>query len=950
MNYKKLLSIFFSIALVIGISDSDSLLYYCYDRYNIANAANPVYEGQCGENITWNLNRSSGLLTLTGTGAMYDFEPLKSPWYQMSSIKKIIINEGITTIGDYSFFRNDGIQSVILPSSMKCIGKDAFHECKNLNYISFSYGLEIIKYGAFYHCDSLTEIIIPNSVTNIENAVFMECSGLKDITLSLSLNTISSQAFSNCTNLSSISIPNSITYISNYSFSGCKKIESLILPESVENIGMLAFDSCDSLSSITINNPSCKIGNNSIPTQTIIYSAENSNAHQYADNNGIIFKPISDTMQHTTTATTLSTTTKKSTITTTTTSTTIKKSTTTITTTSTTAKKSSTSSTTKDSTTATATTLSTTTTTKESTTTTTFESSDSKNIKQNKAQAHEVVYDTTISENETIAKKWGSSRLTYNNGYYHGPDRIQEILDSKGNLYAATISKNKVIIVPYDVNGKNMIFEKEDFECGSVTFDDNDNIYVMWAHDISEDDIEVKLKEKYVNVFIERYDETGKKIAQYDIPINTLDSQYPYRSGNAHIGWKNDVLLVYYHTRWIGNHQGSVAAAFDTTTGKMIFSRNWQGSHAFGSCMIPTEYGFAAIQMGDATARGINFNSYYIGDPQNFHSDYLGMNGHTLLFHSSGQYGSNEHRLDGNTTYIHMGGLAKGENTYAVAGKAERVYTSDLHKNLTISKDVYDVFVQLHDNSLNQNTLELAGEDRLDEHTGEVVDRHIIWLTECNKNEKAGNVKVVTLEDGSYCVLWERYLNYKFEKIEGYVFDSIRYIILDAYGNIIREETSIKDAWLSETSIQPIVYGNTLRWAVRKDNNSLIWFTVDLNEFTDQDLGDINGDNIIDGRDATDVLTNYAKTSTGQDTKYSEKQLKSADANNDGVVDGRDATLILTFYAYISTGNSISFEGYILAQPTSSTISAPIIAGYYDSITGYYDSEGYWHFYPKYGA
>ena len=103
-----------------------------------------------------------------------------------------------------------------------------------------------------------------------------------------------------------------------------------------------------------------------------------------------------------------------------------------------------------------------------------------------------------------------------------------------------------------------------------------------------------------------------------------MDSQYPYRSGNAHIGWKNDVLLVYYHTRWIGNHQGSVAAAFDTTTGKMIYSRNWQGSHAFGSCMIPTEYGFAAIQMGDATARGINFNSYYIGDPQNFHSDYLG--------------------------------------------------------------------------------------------------------------------------------------------------------------------------------------------------------------------------------------------------------------------------------------------------------------------------------------
>ena len=55
--------------------------------------------------------------------------------------------------------------------------------------------------------------------------------------------------------------------------------------------------------------------------------------------------------------------------------------------------------------------------------------------------------------------------------------------------------------------------------------------------DISEDDIELKLEENYVNVFIERYDETFQKTAQYDIPINTLKSQYPYY-GSAFIGGK----------------------------------------------------------------------------------------------------------------------------------------------------------------------------------------------------------------------------------------------------------------------------------------------------------------------------------------------------------------------------------------------------------------------------
>lgn len=76
-------------------------------------------------------------------------------------------------------------------------------------------------------------------------------------------------------------------------------------------------------------------------------------------------------------------------------------------------------------------------------------------------------------------------------------------------------------------------------------------------------------------------------------------------------------------------------------------------------------------------------------------------------------------------------------------------------------------------------------------------------------------------------------------------------------------------------------------------------------------LGDVNGDNIIDGRDATDVLTEYAKTSTGQTATFNSSQQEVADVNKDNVVDGRDATTILTYYAYTSIGNNISISDFV---------------------------------------
>lgn len=60
---------------------------------------------------------------------------------------------------------------------------------------------------------------------------------------------------------------------------------------------------------------------------------------------------------------------------------------------------------------------------------------------------------------------------------------------------------------------------------------------------------------------------------------------------------------------------------------------------------------------------------------------------------------------------------------------------------------------------------------------------------------------------------------------------------------------------------------------------------------------DVNGDSIVDGRDATEVLTEYARTSAGKTAGFTSAQNKAADANGDSIVDGRDASIILAYYA-----------------------------------------------------
>ena len=107
-------------------------------------AADVVAEGTCGENLTWTLD-SKGTLTISGTGAMTDYSnDSNAPWFNSrSSIKSVIIESGVTTIGESAFFECISLESVTIPDSVTSIGDYAFE-----------------------YCSSLASVTIPNSVTS----------------------------------------------------------------------------------------------------------------------------------------------------------------------------------------------------------------------------------------------------------------------------------------------------------------------------------------------------------------------------------------------------------------------------------------------------------------------------------------------------------------------------------------------------------------------------------------------------------------------------------------------------------------------------------------------------------------------------------------------------------------------------------------------------------------
>ena len=284
-----------------------------------ARIASAAYSGYCGEDLTWVLD-DNGTLTISRTGSMDHWDRYYgAPWYKYrDNIYNVVIEGGVTTIGDYAFYNCSNLTSITMPDGVRFIGDYAFYNCSNLTSITIPDGVEFIGDYAFYNCSSLTSITIPDSVTGIGTAAFRECSnlvsitipcgvewigidafyccvGLKSVTILDGVEEIGDYAFYGCSSLTSVTIPDSVTFIGRSAFC-CVGLTNVTIPDGVEIIGEYAFYNCRNLTSVTIPDSVTSIGYDAFSEcdNLIVHLFENSYAHKYVGGSGISFVAVSD--------------------------------------------------------------------------------------------------------------------------------------------------------------------------------------------------------------------------------------------------------------------------------------------------------------------------------------------------------------------------------------------------------------------------------------------------------------------------------------------------------------------------------------------------------------------------------------------------------------------------------------------------------------------------------
>ena len=236
-----------------------NLVIYAKGRAYVEGYCGKVDDTHDGKQLTWSGYKYFpgdviDVLTISGNGEMADGA------FSRGKLNTVIINEGVTTIGQYAFYICTSLSSVTIPSSVTTIGSQAFYRCSGLKSVTIPSSVTSIGQGVFCDCSSLTSVTIPSSVTSIGQDAFMDCTSLSSITIPSSVTTIGEGAFMSCTSLSSVTIPASVTTIGQGVFCDCSSLTSVTIPSSVTSIGQDAFMDCTSLSSVTIPSSVTSIG------------------------------------------------------------------------------------------------------------------------------------------------------------------------------------------------------------------------------------------------------------------------------------------------------------------------------------------------------------------------------------------------------------------------------------------------------------------------------------------------------------------------------------------------------------------------------------------------------------------------------------------------------------------------------------------------------------------
>lgn len=156
-------------------SNSTALEYALKNNMNYHLLDSIITSGQCGDYAYWSFDETTGTLTISGSGAMWDkVDPIWDDYNLSPLIEKIEINEGISSIGSFVFAECKRIETVSFPSTLREIHAYAFYDCVSLENPAFPLALQTIGYGSFVGCYNFTEVTIPESVTEIGKDAFAD--------------------------------------------------------------------------------------------------------------------------------------------------------------------------------------------------------------------------------------------------------------------------------------------------------------------------------------------------------------------------------------------------------------------------------------------------------------------------------------------------------------------------------------------------------------------------------------------------------------------------------------------------------------------------------------------------------------------------------------------------------------------------------------------------------
>ena len=204
-----------------------------------------VESGACGENLTWTLD-AAGTLTVSGTGAMEDFGYKGAPWYQScDSIKAVVIESGVTTIGERAFNDCGSLTGITIPEGVTTIGKYAFQGCESLTDVSITdleawCRIDFANYSAtpmwyakniWLDGQKIVSVTMPEGVTEVKAYTFYGFKDLIQVIIPESVTTIGDRAFSDCSSLTGITIPEGVTAIGEYAFYGCDSLTDVFITD-----------------------------------------------------------------------------------------------------------------------------------------------------------------------------------------------------------------------------------------------------------------------------------------------------------------------------------------------------------------------------------------------------------------------------------------------------------------------------------------------------------------------------------------------------------------------------------------------------------------------------------------------------------------------------------------------------------------------------------------------